>query len=540
MHGPTAALTRMRAGHGRRRRTAALTLLLTALALFSPSQVHAHGALQRSEPSQGAHLAVAPRELRLTFNETVELAVARLQLIGPDSASVELGPLALDPDSATVLTVPVLGGLTAGTYTVAWQIAGADGHPVRGTYAFGIAPGAAGLAAVPAAAAAGSTGPLAPGASAPPATHHDPVALPAGEGFDAESPLYVLVRWLTYLALAGVIGAMAFRFAVLPLTRRQGYPGVEHLLGPAAARAARLGLGAAALAGIAAMLRLYAQSYALHGGARALEPALVGTMLTRTLWGWGWLLQAAGTALALAGFAAAMPRLQRSPARNAAPAEPVPVLVGSASSAAPAAGMQPDLRSDIAPPSAEAIPGPPWMLAGLGALALAFAPALSGHAAAAARLGFLAIVADAGHVLAAGGWIGGLLVLVAAGVPAAMRLEREERGPAVAALVNAFSPTALAFAGALTLTGLFAAWLHMGSIPALWESGYGRTLLLKLAVLSGVFATGAYNWLKVKPALGDELGAARLRRSARVEIAIGALILLVSAVLVATSPPIRP
>jgi putative copper export protein/methionine-rich copper-binding protein CopC len=508
---------------------AALTLLL--LTLLLPARVYAHGVLQRSEPGQGAHLSTAPRELRLTFNESVELAVARLQLIGPDSASVELGPLALDPDSATVLVAPVHGGLMAGIYTVAWQVAGADGHPVRGTYTFVIAPGAGGLA-----------GPVAPGAEPPPVTHHDPTALPSGEGFDAESPLYVLVRWLTYLALSGVIGAAAFRFAVLPLTRRQGSPGVDHLLGPAAARAARLGLAAAALAGIAAVLRLYAQSYALHGGARALEPALVGTMLTRTLWGWGWLLQAAGAALALAGFAAAAarPRPQLSPTRNAAPAEPVPVLVGSVSSGEPAVVMEPERRSDAAPPSAQAIPGAPWLQAGLGALVLALAPALSGHAAAAPRLGPLAILADALHVLAAGGWIGGLLVLVAAGVPAAMRLEREERGPAVAALVNAFSPTALAFAGALTLTGVFAAWLHMGSIAALWESGYGRTLLVKLGVLSGVFATGAYNWFKVKPALGDELGATRLHRSAKVEIAIGALVFLVTAVLVATAPPLAP
>ncbi|HST58473.1 MAG TPA: copper resistance protein CopC [Longimicrobium sp.] len=527
MLGPVTALVfRMRAGNARGRWTAALTLLLTALTLLLPAQVHAHGALQRSEPGQGAHLSTAPRELRLTFNGSVELAVARLQLIGPDSASVELGPLALDPDSAPVLIAPVQGGLMAGIYTVVWQVAGADGHPVRGTYTFVIAPGAAGLA-----------GPVAPGAAPPPVTHHDPTALPAGEGFDAESPLYVLVRWVTYLALAGVIGATAFRFAVLPLARLQGYPSVDHLLGPAAARAARLGLAAASLAGLAAVLRLYAQSYALHGGARALEPALMGTMLTRTLWGWGWLLQAAGTALAVGGFAAARPRLLLSPIRDAAPAEPVPMLVGAASAPAPA--YMDAERSDAAPPSAQAISGAPWLLAGLGALALALAPALSGHAAAAPRLGPFAILADALHVLAAGGWIGGLLVLVAAGGPAAMRLEREERGPAVAALVNAFSPTALAFAGALTLTGLFAAWLHMGSIPTLWESAYGRTLLVKLGVLSGVFATGAYNWLKVKPALRDEFGAARLRRSAKVEIAIGSLVLLVTAVLVATAPPMR-
>jgi putative copper export protein/methionine-rich copper-binding protein CopC len=505
-------------------------LLVLGLSLLSPTPGYAHGALRRSEPGQGAHLSTAPGELRLTFTENVELAVARLQLAGPAGASLALGPLALHPDSATVLIAPIRGGLVAGVYTVAWQVAGADGHPVRGTYTFVIAPGAAGLA-----------GPLAPGAAAPPVTHHEPTALPAGEGFDAESPLYVVVRWLTYLALAGVIGATAFRFAVLPLTRRQGFAGVAQLLGPAAARAARLGLAAAALAGLAAALRLYAQSYALHGAARALDPSLVGTMLTRTLWGWGWLLQAAGTAVALAGFAAAA-RPRSSPVRAAALVEPAPVLAGAGPRPTPAyPDAEPDrLNRAVTATAEEGVPGAPWLLAGLGALVLAFAPALSGHAAAAPRVGGLAIVADAVHVLAAGGWVGGLLVLVAAGVPAAMGLEREQRGPAVAALVNAFSATALAFAGALTLTGLFAAWLHMGSISALWESGYGRTLLVKLVVLSAVFGTGAYNWLKLKPALGDELGAARLRRSAAVEIAVGAVVLLVTAVLVATPPPMAP
>jgi putative copper export protein/methionine-rich copper-binding protein CopC len=517
-----------RAGRTGRTQAAAFTLLLALLSLVFPVEGHAHGALRRSEPSSGAHLSAAPRELRLTFTEDVELAVARLQLIGPDSASMGLGPLALHPDSATVVIAPITGGLVAGTYTVVWQVAGADGHPVRGTYTFVIAPGAVGLA-----------GPPAPGAAPPPSTHHDAVSLPTGGGFDAESPLYVLVRWLTYLGLACVIGTVAFRFAVLPMVRRQAYPGAEALLGPAAARAARLGVAAAVLVGMAAVMRLYAQSYALHGGARALEPALVGTMLTRTLWGWGWLLQAAGTALALLGFVAAgRTQAPLPPVGEAAPVPPAPVLVAAGSSAPAAdAADVPAQASGMTGGRVQGLPSAAWAVAALGALVLAFSPALSGHAAAAARMGGLAIVADALHVLAAGGWIGGLLVLLAAGVPAAMRLDREERGPAVAALVNGFSPTALAFAGMLTLTGLFAAWLHMGSIPALWESGYGRTLLVKLAVLSAVFGTGAYNWLKVKPALGGEIGATRLRRSATIEIAIGAIVLLVTAVLVATAPP---
>jgi putative copper export protein/methionine-rich copper-binding protein CopC len=498
-----------------------LALLVCAVLALVPASAYAHGALQRSAPAKGAHLSEAPRELRLTFNEAVELAVARLQLLAPDSAAVDLGPLALAADSARVLVAPIRGGLVAGTYTVAWQVAGADGHPVRGTYTFVIAPGARGLA-----------GPLAPGAAPPPVSHHDAVAMPTGGGFDAGSPLYVAVRWLTYLALTGVIGAAAFRYAVLPLTARRRTPAALAVVQPAARRAARLGLAAAALVGVAALLRLGAQSYALHGAARVADPALLGAMLTRTLWGWGWLLQAGGTLLALAGFAAARRghAAARAPVR---PPAPPPVGVGPEG----AAVQVEEPETPPAPPRAEPFPAG-WALASAGALALAVAPALSGHAAAVPRMGGLAILADAVHVLGAGGWIGGLLLVLAAGIPAAMRLDEGQRGPAVAALVGAFSPTALLFAGALTGTGLFAAWLHLGSIPALWESAYGRTLLLKLAVLSAVFGTGAYNWLKVKPALGDERAAGRLRRSATVEVAVGVLVLLVTAVLVATAPPV--
>ncbi|HEX8431593.1 MAG TPA: CopD family protein [Longimicrobium sp.] len=506
-----------------------LILAVLVIALGLPSHALAHGALRRSEPANGAHLAVAPRELRLTFNESVELAVARLQLVGPDSAAVVLGPLTLAVDSSMVLVAPIQGRLKAGSYTVVWQIAGADGHPVRGRYSFVIAPGAQGLAA--------PQGPTAPGQAAPPATHHNPVSLPTGPGFDAESPLYVAVRWLTYLGLLGVIGSLAFRMAVLPLVARHDASVGAALLEPASARAARIGLASAAVVALAAVLRLYAQSYALHGGSAALSPFLIGTMLSRTLWGWGWLLQAAGTVLALAGFAAA--RRSTSTATSAAETGAVDTGVADPPHAAEGGAIALARPVAVSPGRARAAEhmSAGWLLATLGGVALAFAPALSGHAASVPRRAGLAILSDGVHVLGAGGWVGGLLLLVLAGVPAAMALPREERGSAVAALVNAFSVTALVFAGALTLTGVYAAWLHLGRIPALWETGYGRTLLLKLGVLSVVFGTGAYNWLRLRPALGREAGATRLRRSATVEIVAGVVVLLVTAVLVATATP---
>lgn len=309
-------------------------------------------------------------------------------------------------------------------------------------------------------------------------------------GFSAESPLYAAVRWLTFMGLLGVIGVVAFRLVVLWLMCRKWDPVGRAIVRPAASRAARLGLGAVALLAIALLLRLYAQSYALHGGDQALNSELIGTLLSRTTWGWGWLLQAAGTLAALAGFFMA----------------------------------EKDSRLG-------------WTLASLGVIALAFTPGLSGHAVAAPELATLAIFADALHVLGAGGWLGSLTLVVVVGIPVALRRPDSDRGETVAALINAFSPTALFFAGTVVATGVFAAWLQLGTVPALWQSTYGRTLLVKLAVLSVVFGTGAYNWLKVKPALGTESAAGRLRRSATLELAVGVVVLAVTAVLVATATP---
>ena len=447
------------------------------LMLLQPDALAAHGELRKASPSNGAHLSVVPTELRLTFTEPVELALARITLLGPAGA-VELRQLELHPDSANVLIVPITGALPAGTYEVGWRVAGADGHPVRGRYSFVIAPGAAGLALPPA-----------PGQPPAPVTHHEAASFPEGPGFDAESPLYAAIRWLTFVALLGVCGAVAFRLVLL-LAARQHNPACDTILKPAARRAAYIGVWSSAALLFAAVLRLVAQSTALHGVANAFAPGLVGTLLTRTLWGWGWLLQVGASLAAMIAFRRA---------------------VQSHTGA--------------------------WLAAAAAAVVLAFTPGLAGHAAATTGLGPLPLISDALHVVGAGGWLGGLLGVLLAGVPLALRLPAEQRGSATATLVNAFSPTALTFAGLTVATGILGAWIHIGSPTVLFTSGYGRILLLKLVVLTGVFATGAYNWLRVRPALGDAAAAGRLRRSSTVELTVGLLVLVVTAVLVATPPP---
>jgi copper transport protein len=126
--------------------------------------------------------------------------------------------------------------------------------------------------------------------------------------------------------------------------------------------------------------------------------------------------------------------------------------------------------------------------------------------------------------------------VLAVGVPAAFTV-RERAGGAVAAMVRAFSPMALAGAGAVGLTGVVSIIFQLNALSDLWGTGYGRMLLLKLALLSGVAALGWYNWKRVLPGLGDEPGAHRLTRSARAELGLGAAVLLVTAILVALPTP---
>lgn len=480
------------------------------LAVARPAPAWAHGGLRASVPAANARLVAPPTVLRLTFSEAPELAVTTVTLLGADGRPVALGAIARAPEDRMTVTAAVPRRLAAGQYTVRWQMAGADGHPVRGRFVFAVA--GVGAAGAPAAGALSGPAHDAPPNTSGAAAEGGAGTSSAAEGgagveaaaatdadapsFDASSPAYVAVRWLTYVALLVIIGAAAFRWLVLATVERtRAVPAGEvTVLERTAPRAARLGAIASVGLLVAAVLRLAAQAVALAGGTEgAFDTATLVSIIGSTLWGWGWLLQVAAALTAWAGFRAA-------------------ARAGSGRGAGRAG----------------------WTVAALGATAAAFTPALAGHAASVPHLVVLTVLADGLHVLGAGGWLGSLLVLTAVGVPLALAAPAPERGPLVADLVNAFSPTALAFSGTVAATGVFAAWMHLGSIPLLWQSDYGRLLLLKLGVLALVAGTGAYNWLRVRPALGDEVGGRRVRRSSTFELGVGLVVLLVTAVLVAT------
>ena len=477
--------------------------ILAALAacVMLPANALAHGRLKSSSPATGAHLAQVPSQIRLDFSESPELTFSAIRLLTSDAREIPLGTLGYASDSRRAIVASVQGAMVAGVYTVSWQMAGDDGHPVRGTFQFVIAPGAEGVGRVPTGTTAGANS-TRPDSAVMGAMHHDVTSMPEGNGFGAESPLYVVIRWLQFIALLLAIGAVAFHSFVLAFIRRDpasaGEAHEAEMLGAAESRAASIGRGAVLALGLTLLLRLLAQGVAMHGAGSALDLGLLGPMIVRTTWGIGWLLQLAGVVVAAFGFHAVRAAQARS-----------------------RKGETPRTHAS-------------WRLAGVGVILLAFSPAFSGHAASAPKLRALAILADGLHVLGASSWLGTLAVVLFAGVTAAASRGMDVAGPFVRDMVNAFSPVALVSAGVAATTGVFAAWLHVGTAPNLGGSRYGLILLLKLGILSIVAFTGFYNWRFVKPRLGSGEAAMHLRRSARVEVAVALLVLLVTAVLVAS------
>ena len=107
----------------------------------------------------------------------------------------------------------------------------------------------------------------------------------------------------------------------------------------------------------------------------------------------------------------------------------------------------------------------------------------------------------------------------------------------VADLVNSFSPLALVAASIVAITGTTTAWLHLKRISALWTTSYGIALVIKLALVLIVVSFGAWNWRRVRPSLGGEGSELTIRKSATVELAFAALVLVATSVLVSLPSP---
>ncbi|WP_170336116.1 copper resistance D family protein [Ruegeria arenilitoris] len=130
------------------------------------------------------------------------------------------------------------------------------------------------------------------------------------------------------------------------------------------------------------------------------------------------------------------------------------------------------------------------------------------------------------HLLGIAFWIGILGPLRA--------LSRQPEYLSSAAMLgHRFGQAASVIVPALIVAGLLMAWMLLGDMRVLMTTGYGQTLLIKIALVGVVLTLATANKLRFVPAMqaGDDKAARHLARSIEIETAVILMVLVATATL---------
>ncbi|HEY8599042.1 MAG TPA: copper resistance protein CopC [Thermomicrobiales bacterium] len=475
-------------------------LFITGIALTA-HPISAHAFLQRTQPASGTVVAAGIGEVRLTFNERVEVRPNQLLVTDGNGRRVDRGDaqLAAGDPLSVVVSLPQL---PVGVYTARYAFVSSDTHPISGEFRFGVGVSPADLLA---------------GASPTQTT-----------ALDAPLLLQAVGRGLNLLGLIVLIGPIFFLLFILtsPWARDAASFGAAARL--YVARGVRWAWVAVAILIAGQVVALLGASLASTFGsfADALQPSnLLGTLTGRfgTLW--------LGRLALLLVPALALPVIGAELELGAAP--PATERVA------------PELQDPAPDPSTPEREHRGWWTILLAGVASALLTAIGGHAATTAPVP-LSIAVDWVHLLAAGLWIGGLLTLVLV-LPGLLRaLSDVERLATLAGVVPRFSTLALGCVQALALTGFYQTWVHVDGPTTLGATLYGRTLLVKLLLLIPLAALAAVSRLVFLPRLRAATAAhvagetalptRRYWRALWGEAALGIVVLAVVGLLTALPP----
>ncbi len=165
----------------------------------------------------------------------------------------------------------------------------------------------------------------------------------------------------------------------------------------------------------------------------------------------------------------------------------------------------------------------------VGSAAAATSFAWVGHVHALPRPG-PALLVIAMHLLAAAFWLGALVPLLTLRGAGVSR---------VAATAARFGALAVYAVSALLAAGICLLCLLLGNPSELWESAYGRFVLLKMLLVASLLGLAALNRWRLTPRIlaGDAGAASALRKSIGLEIAVAAGILIVTASMTTLAGP---
>lgn len=120
------------------RRAILALVAAAALVLLPASWANAHDELVATEPGIDSTVDELPESLTLRYSGELvaEDGTAQIVVTGPDGSELQDGAAVID--GAIVTQDLVADADLQGTVTVQWRVVSGDGHPVSGTYVFGV------------------------------------------------------------------------------------------------------------------------------------------------------------------------------------------------------------------------------------------------------------------------------------------------------------------------------------------------------------------------------------------------------------------
>jgi copper transport protein len=468
----------------RRLRPLLAGLALLAL-LVAAAPAAGHAVLVDSAPAAEARLSESPDAVVLRFNEPVELLSAQdLDVVDKRGENVTTTLGRRVAGDATAVEVLLRPGLAEGTYTVRYRVIGADSHVIPGVVLFGVGQDEL------------SEPVLAGGA--------------AGAGPSETGAWSVSARFIELIAIGGLAGLMAFRWLVWRVAWRSPVaPG-----GDGRRRGLTWGrdvfwiaFGVLAIAGVLAegYLLVVHSASALGTGviAAAGNPAGLSDVLRDTRF--GGLLQVRAALLVLVFVLGAFL-----------------------------------LRREYTDPNG---PSPAGSAVGAGVVSVAIGAVLwqlsvQGHPSQ-APLPWLSTGAHFVHLLAVAVWIAGI-ALVGLTLWQLPREVPDGGAAAATAVLSRFSRVALVAVAVAVVTGVARTVGQLDDPAQLWETAYGRTILVKLALLCPIALLALRN-RRVVTALDrlrrpNRVALAIVRRAAGIELALALVVVVAASLLVAEVP----
>jgi copper transport protein len=445
--------------------------------LMTASPALAHANLVRSDPPANSAQKTAPTVVRLWFSETVEASFSSVEVLDKAGMQVDTGDSHRMADDPKGLQVS-LNLLPEGLCTVVWRATSAvDGHVTAGSFVF-------------------TVGDVPVAESSP---REIMSLVDSALAADAPPPLYeIAVRWLNLLLLTLLVGALMFPLVILfpavrALASRQPLLTVYrgYLRGDKVDTRISLEQGrtrwltciriAFLLFVVMTFVTLVAQAFTVGTGVESIV-----RVLTATRFGIIWLFR---TALLVAlGFI-----LWRAPA-DWNDAHPSQTLLAAAA---------------------------------IGLLLLV-AQSLNSHDAAVDAPPVLPFLTDWVHLLGVAVWVGGLVQLL---VVAPVLIARQPR--LLATLVSTFSLIAFGTVGAVIISGLYSAYLLVGSLDAFFATLYGTALFVKLVLILPLLSLGALNLIVTRPFAAQVIDTRVAALARRFDVAVALEVILAAAVLLA-------